>query len=745
MENKKSIKGHETAIFPVTGMMCAVCTNTVGKTISDLPGVKESEVNFAAGTLKVTWDPNSTDPEAMARALDKAGYVLIVDTDESRAEQLAEKREVAAFRSLAHRMTVAWVITIPLCIACMVHIHFTGMPWIYMALTFTVMFYCGYDFYRRGFKALAAKAPSMDTLVAISTLVSFLYSVFNTIWPDILESRGINADLYYEGAAMIIAFVLTGKYMEFRSRRHTGDALRALMGLQPREALKLEPDGTLITVAIGDIRPGDLIVVRPGERIPVDGTVAEGTASVDESMLTGEPVAVEKTVGDRVTAGTMADKGTLTIEARHVGAATELARIIASVRRAQSSKAPVQRTVDRVSTFFVPAVICIAIITFIIWLCIGSQYLPQAFVSSISVLVIACPCALGLATPTAIMAGIGRGAANGILIKDASALELISDVDTVAFDKTGTLTEGHPRLSEIFFADSLTEADKLHIKQVVFGAESLSTHPLADAVCHYMKEEGITSVGPDNYKYVAGCGIECTVNGIEYKIGSPVLATESTDIVLRMHIADMERNGLSIVVVTRGASPVCVMGISDSLRPGAAQTIAELKALGITPVLLTGDRKVSALTVAKETGIDKIYAEVLPADKLAVVSQLRKEGHKVAMVGDGINDAEALAEADVSVALGGGSDIAIETAQLTLTGGNIDALPKAFTLSSKTIRIIHQNLFWAFIYNTIGIPLAAGVLYPAGFLLTPIFASAAMALSSVCVVTNSLRLTKIRL
>lgn len=745
MANKKPVNNSESAIFPVVGMMCAVCANTVAKTVESLPGVTRSEVNYAAGTLAVSWNPDITDPEAMARAIDKAGYALIVEDNQAKADEAARQRENKEFRTLTIQMIVAWVLTIPLSVLCMTHVHFPGSNWMYMLMALTVMAYCGRGFYRRGFKAVLAKAPSMDTLVALSTAISFLFSLFNTILPDCLTSRGMSPDLYYEGAAMIIAFVLTGKYLEARSRRHTGDALRALMGLQPSEAILLNSDGTAAPVPIADIRPEDLLLVRPGKRIPVDGTVTEGTASVDESMLTGEPIPVEKTKNSEVVAGTLCSNGSLTIQARRVGAATELARIIASVRRAQSSKAPVQRVVDKVSSIFVPTVILLAIITFCVWIALGTEYLPQALVTSVSVLVIACPCALGLATPTAIMAGIGRGASNGILIKDAAALEQLSGIDTVIFDKTGTLTTGSPEVSEVFFAEDLSPEQQAALKRTLYGAEARSTHPLARAICTYFEKMGIAPMDPEEFLYIPGRGITCRTGGIDYEIGSPVLAEKSDNLEMRMRISDMERQGFSIVTVTRADKLAAVIGIHDTLRPGVAEMVARLKADGITPILLTGDRRTAALTVASAVGIDEVIAEALPEQKLNTVRRLQSEGHRVALCGDGINDAEALARADVSIALGGGSDIAIETAQLTLAAGDIARLPDAFSLSRHTLRIIHQNLFWAFIYNAIGIPLAAGVLYPFGWLLNPMFASAAMALSSVCVVTNSLRLNKIKI
>lgn len=732
----------QKAVFPVMGMMCAVCAETVAKTVRRLAGVEAADVNFAAGTLNVTWDPQITDSAEMARTLNTAGYVLITENDEVKAEEKVRLEEAKSYRALRTKMILAWVLTVPIAVVCMTHIHFPGLNWVLAAVTAVVLAWCGGGFYKRGFRAMMSNAPSMDTLVAVSTLISYLFSLFNTAFPDVLESRGMSADVYYEGAAMIVAFVLTGKWLEARSRRHTGDALRALIGLQPSEALKIMPDGKTATVPISSLRPGDEIIVRDGERIPVDGEVIDGRATVDESMLTGEPVPIEKEKKDKVTAGTLLKKGGLSVKVRQVGAATELARIIASVRRAQSSKAPVQKAVDRISGIFVPTVMVISIITFMIWLLLGGKYLPQAMVAAVSVLVIACPCALGLATPTAIMVAIGRGAKNGLLIKDAASLELLSKINVMIFDKTGTLTSGHPMVEAAYYNRELSESETEALKKAVIGAEMKSTHPLGEALINYL---GTGATEPERYEYEPGKGITTVVDHIRYEIGSPALAENSTDIAFRMNIADMEREGYSIVVVIREDKPAAAFGIADKLRPDAANMIDRLKQMGITPVLLTGDRATAAAKVAHSVGIKEYFAESLPGDKLRVVKRYKDEGKVVAMVGDGINDAEALAAADVSVALGGGSDIAIETAQLTLAGGDMKAITKAITLSTKTIRVIHENLFWAFIYNTLGIPLAAGVLYPLGWMLNPMFASAAMALSSICVVTNSLRLNKIKI
>lgn len=742
MKKKKQI----TTTFPVTGMMCAVCAQTVQKTISAIPGVDDADVNFGAGAANVTYNPAVTSPKIMAETVEKAGYGLVVEEDAEVAIEEADRQEEKNFRRIKWKMILSWVLSIPVMVICMIHIHFPGVNFLLMALTLIVMAYCGADFYRRGWMAFVAKAPSMDSLVAVSTAVSFLFSLFNTLFPAVLENHGMNADVYYEGAAMIIAFVLTGKFMEARSRRHTGDALRALMDLRPAEAIIILPDGSENTVPISEVKVGDKVKVRPGDRIPVDGIIANGVCSVDESMLSGEPIPIEKTQGKSLTAGTLIKNGSCLMVAQRVGADTELSRIISSVRNAQASKAPVQKIVDKISSFFVPAVMSISLATFIIWLCFGFNYLPQALVTAVSVLVIACPCALGLATPTAIMVGIGRGASNGLIIHDATALELLAKVNIILFDKTGTLTSGQPEVTDLIFADNITSPEQKNmILSVVLGAEKLSSHPLADAVATYLESKKISDLKIEEFIYTPGIGISCSYQGEQYKIGSAALADTSTDITFRMHLADMERKGWSIVVVIRGQQCVALFGIADTIRRDAKDTIIRLKQSGIIPILLTGDRRNAALSIAREAGIDQVIAETLPADKLNTVKHYKNLGKVVAMVGDGINDAEALADADVSIAMGSGSDIAIETAQLTIPAANISAIPSAISLSKQTLKKIRQNLFWAFIYNIIGIPLAAGVLFPWGFLLSPMFASAAMALSSVTVVTNSLRLNRIPL
>lgn len=745
MENQKPMRQklkHE--IFPVTGMMCAVCAGTVKNTLSAIEGVADADVNFATATATIDWDSSLTSPQQMAEAVKKAGYEMIIEETEAKALEKKEQKEAAIYKSLKRKVAVAWIITLPMMILCMTHIHFPAAAWIYMAMTLVVMLYCGRQFYIRGFHAMFTKNPTMDSLVAISTIASFFFSLFNTIFPDFLIERGMNADLYYEGAAMIIAFVLTGKLMETHSRHATGMALRHLMDLQPSEALMLKDDGQYETVPIAAIRPGDKVMIRPGEKIPVDGVVISGVSAVDESMLTGEPEKVEKTKSDNVTAGTINGNGSFIIEARKVGSDTELSRIIRAVREAQGSKAPIQKLVDKVAAVFVPSVIVIALITFCAWVAQGQSFLPVAIVTAISILVIACPCALGLATPTAIMVTVGRGAKSGILVKDAGALEQLAAVKTLAIDKTGTLTEGAPKVAGILFPDGYSEEKKKQILAMVYGAEIKSIHPLAEALCDKINDLGISPLVPDRYDYIPGKGISCSFNGKEFTSGAPASTPEEEEI-FGNAVRDWLANGEGVVIARFDGSPAVAFRIKDSLRPDAVKVIKELKDLGVKTVLLTGDKYATARKIADMAGINDLKAEMLPSDKQRIVADLKKEAGPVAMAGDGINDSQALAEADVAIAMGSGSDIAIDVAQVTLSSGKLKTLPEAIRLSKATKRIIYENLFWAFIYNIIGIPLAAGALYGIGFLLNPMFASAAMAISSVCVVTNSLRLNKIKI
>lgn len=740
----KQTARYSEANLPVEGMMCAVCAGAVEKTVADTPGVIESSVNFAASSLFVKWDPAVTDLPRIAGSVAKAGYMLIVEQDMAEAERKHQEEEKKNWLRLRRQVLVAWILTVPIAVICMMHLHFPAQEWIIMLLTAAVMFFCGGRFYTSGLRAVMHGRPNMETLVALSTAASFLFSLAGSIWPDALSFADTPPGLYYEGAAMIIAFVKTGKLMETKARRHTGEAIRALAGMQPTEAMVAGSDGTAVPTPIKDVRPQMRIIIRPGERVPVDGKILEGSATVDESMLTGEPVPVEKGAGDEVKAGTLLVAGSVTVEATGVGATTELARIIESVRRAVGSKAPVQRLVDKISAVFVPVIVAISLATFAIWLSAGPGSVSMALTAAVSVLVIACPCALGLATPTAIMAAIGNGATSGILVKDASALEQLSRIDILAIDKTGTLTQGKPRVEEVFHADSSFPVGRM--LGLLMSIEQRSTHPLALAITAYAESQGATPHPVSDYSYTPGRGAEARDGDLLIWIGSPAMAAahnslpDGSEPSLKMQ--EWLSQGAGVVAAGCGDRLLALFKITDAIRPGAAATVKALRDRGIETVLLTGDALPTAMHVARLCGITEVKARLMPEEKQEVITALRDGGRRrVAMAGDGINDAVALAEADVSIAVGGGSDIAMETAQLTLVSGNPDDILKAIRLSEKTLRIIRENLFWAFIYNIVGVPLAAGALYPiAGIMLSPMIASAAMALSSVSVVLNSLRL-----
>lgn len=743
---KKSIsKDVAHGLFPITGMMCAVCSGTVERVIASVPGVQSVEVNLATATASIGWNRNEVSPEVIAEKVKEAGYEMIVATDVAQAVDEQERKELHAYRALQIKTLVAWILTIPIAVICMAHLYFPYYEFLIAVLALAVMVVCGSRFYVKGWLSLRMGRPSMDTLVALSTIVSYLFSLFNVFFASYWTSSGLGADLYFEASAMIVAFVLTGKLMEARAKRNTGSALRALMCMQPDEATLCSPDGGRKSVPISVLRPDDIVLVRPGERMPVDGIVSDGSSAVDESMLTGEPLPVEKSAGDAVSAGTLNGLGSLTVRATKVGSSTLLSGIIDAVRNAQGSKPPVQRLADKISSYFVPAVIGISLLTFAVWLLAGGG-VPFALLSAVSVLVIACPCALGLATPTAIMVGIGRAAQNHILIKDATSLELLAKTKVLAFDKTGTLTEGRPKVADVVsVGGGALSADEI---AVIYGLEERSEHPLAGALVAWASRSDIQAVVPERFTYHPGMGIRGRIGQDEWWAGSLRMAENICGTVpdsIRDRLDSWSSEGSGIVMFGKNSELKAVFRISDTLRPEAKSVVGQLKRLGIRPVLLTGDSATVADAIAREVGIDDVYAGALPADKQRIVAELKKSDGIVAMVGDGINDSQALAEADISIAMGSGSDIAMDVAQVTVAGGSLSALPKAVKLSSATVRIIRENLFWAFIYNVIGIPLAAGTLYPlAGILLNPMFASAAMAASSVSVVCNSLRLKNIK-
>lgn len=728
----------ETKVLPVLEMSCAVCAGNVESTVQALSGVEKASVNFAAGTLTVTYNPSVITLEVMQAAVQAAGYALIVEAEDPVAMQ--EEKARMHYKILRRNTIGAWTLSIPLALLGMVFMHVPFGNWIMMVLALAIMIFFGRSFYVNGVRhALKGKA-NMDTLVALSTSIAFLFSLFNTLCPGFWLGKGLEPHVYYEASGVIIAFVLLGKLMEERAKNSTSSAIKGLMGLQPKTA-RLVTDGREEEVPISNLQVGNVVSVRPGEKIPVDGTLLQGSSSVDESMLSGEPIPVEKNAGDRVLAGTINQKGAFTMEATSVGGTTVLAQIVQMVQSAQGSKAPVQRIVDKISGIFVPVVVLLSFLTFVCWLVIGGEsYFSYALLSAVSVLVIACPCALGLATPTALMVGMGKGAEQHILIKDAFALENLCKVDTVVLDKTGTLTEGVPVVTDSYWISD----DNIRYLDVLYTAEQKSEHPLASAILCWLEESGAKVCEAENFESLTGRGVRIQVEGVTYWAGSQGLLDifqAGIPEKVRKQIGQWQEDGQSVVFYGQETRLLAVLAISDRIKPTSAEAVKELKKQGIEVHLLTGDGVRTAERVAATLDIGYYKAEVMPNDKEEYIISLQQQGKKVAMVGDGINDSQALARADVSIAMGKGTDIAMDVAMVTLITSDLLLLPGAIRLSKQTVRLIYQNLFWAFIYNVIGIPLAAGVLFPInGLLLNPMLASAAMAFSSVSVVLNSLRL-----
>ena len=728
----------ETKVLPVLEMSCAVCAGNVESTVQALSGVEKASVNFAAGTLTVTYNPSVITLEVMQAAVQAAGYDLIVEAEDPVAMQ--EEKARMHYKILRRNTIGAWTLSIPLALLGMVFMHVPFGNWIMMVLALAIMIFFGRSFYVNGVRhALKGKA-NMDTLVALSTSIAFLFSLFNTLCPGFWLGKGLEPHVYYEASGVIIAFVLLGKLMEERAKNSTSSAIKGLMGLQPKTA-RLVTDGREEEVPISNLQVGNVVSVRPGEKIPVDGTLLQGSSSVDESMLSGEPIPVEKNAGDRVLAGTINQKGAFTMEATSVGGTTVLAQIVQMVQSAQGSKAPVQRIVDKISGIFVPVVVLLSFLTFVCWLVIGGEsYFSYALLSAVSVLVIACPCALGLATPTALMVGMGKGAEQHILIKDAFALENLCKVDTVVLDKTGTLTEGVPVVTDSYWISD----DNIRYLDVLYTAEQKSEHPLASAILCWLEESGAKVCEAENFESLTGRGVRIQVEGVTYWVGSQGLLDifqAGIPEKVRKQIGQWQEDGQSVVFYGQETRLLAVLAISDRIKPTSAEAVKELKKQGIEVHLLTGDGVRTAERVAATLDIGYYKAEVMPNDKEEYIISLQQQGKKVAMVGDGINDSQALARADVSIAMGKGTDIAMDVAMVTLMTSDLLLLPKAFQLSKQTVKLIHQNLFWAFIYNLIGIPIAAGILFPLnGLLLNPMLASAAMAFSSVSVVLNSLSL-----
>jgi len=736
--------------IPVGGMTCAACRASVQRALSKEPGVLDAAVNLMTESAAVTFDPALTTPATIVGAIQRTGYEAKLpsrDRDalaEQDARDRAHAREYEVLRRKAIVSGIIGVIVMLVSMALMGESsHPRTLSWALLAVTVFVMTWAGRHFYVRGWTGLRRRSPDMNTLIAIGTGAAFLYSAVATLAPGLFLRHGLAPDVYYEAVIIIIALILTGNTLEARAKRNTASALRALAGLQPKSA-RLERAGGDVDLPVEQVRRGDVVLVRPGERIPVDGEIVAGESAVDESMLTGEWMAVSKNVGDRVTGGTINRTGAFRYRATTLGADSVLARIVRVMRDAQASRAPIQALADRISAIFVPTVLVISAVTFIIWIVVaGEASLARALAASVSVLIIACPCAMGLAVPTAVMVATGRGAQLGVLIKGGEALQRAGEVTLVALDKTGTVTEGRPTVTDVIPNASGPVRDTAALLRLAASLESVSEHPLADAIVRHARERGVPIEPPGAFVAFPGRGVRATTRGRSVAIGNEALMRElGVDVApLGGQLAQAAEDGKTPVMLAVDGTLAGLLAIADPLRPTAAETVRALRSRGLEVALITGDHERTARAIAREAGIDRVVAGVTPEGKVAEVQRLRESGHVVAMVGDGINDAPALASADVGIAIGTGTDIAIEAADVALMRGDPRGIVDAIDLSRRAMRTMRQNLFWAFVYNVIGIPIAAGALYPAfGVLLNPIVASAAMAFSSVSVVTNSLRL-----
>jgi P-type Cu+ transporter len=778
---------HTKIRIPVTGMHCAACQSRVQSALQKQPGVADAAVNLMMGSATVTYDPAATDPGRLVEAVRSTGYGAELAAEEATAFEEQEARDRAQaeeFQDLRRKAIwsgvagiVAMVLSMPLMAAAASQAHgptadpfmrwtmTTLTPWLrsiapllyaipaqalsygLLAVTLIVMLWAGRHFYTRAWSAFRHHSADMNTLIAVGTGAAFLYSVLATLWPDFFLSRGIAPDVYYEAVIIIIALILAGNALESRAKKETAAALRGLASLRPKTARVLRA-GQEVDVPVEDVEHDDTVVLRPGERVPVDGEVLSGESAVDESMLTGESLAVAKKAGDRMIGGTVNLTGSVRYRATTLGADSVLAQIVKLMRDAQGSRAPIQRMADKISGIFVPVVISIAIVTFVAWF-VTADTAPavRAFAASVAVLIIACPCAMGLAVPTAVMVSTGKGAELGVLIKGGEALQRAGDLTLIAMDKTGTVTEGKPTVTDMILAPAGPVGDESRLLRLAASLEGSSEHPLADAIVRYAESRGIQRESVESFSTATGKGLSGIVEGARVTAGNATMVADSGADASSLR-ADAERlsaEGKTAVYVTVDGKLAGLLAIADPIRSTSREAIASLRRLGLDVVLLTGDNERTARAIAREAGIERVVAGVLPEGKVAEIKRLQSEGQVVAMVGDGINDAPALAQADIGMAIGGGTDIAAEAADVVLMRGDLGSVVQAVRLSRRTMRTMKQNLFWAFIYNVVGIPIAAGALYPLlGLLLSPILASLAMAFSSVSVVGNSLRLRGFR-
>jgi len=743
----------DTLTVKLQGMSCASCASSIEQAIQSVPGVIDCSVNFGVEQATVKYDPKQTNLEKIQQAVSDAGYSAfsLQEQEMITGENDAEKEgRVAEKRVLYLKLLVGGVISVLLMVGAMPAmmglrlpsvLSWLILPWVQLVLATPVQFWCGKTFYQNGWKALKRHAASMDTLIALGTSAAYFYSIFVTIFPGFFTAQNLTAETYYDTAAIVITLILLGRLFENRAKGQTSEAIRQLIGLQARTARVIR-NGQEIDLPIQEVKIGDVVLVRPGEKIPVDGEVVEGASTIDEAMITGESVAVKKQPGDEVIGATINQTGSFKFRATRVGTDTALAQIVKLVQQAQGSKAPIQRLADQVAGWFVPAVIAIAIATFVIWFDVMGNP-TMATITTVGVLVIACPCALGLATPTSVMVGTGIGAENGILIKGASSLELAHKIQTIVLDKTGTLTQGKPTVTDFVSVDGTANSNEIKLLGLAAAVERNSEHPLAEAIVRYAKEQEANLASVQNFEAIAGSGVQGIVSDRLVQIGTgrwmQELGIDTRS--LQQQKSSWEAAGKTAVWIALDGEMQALVGIADALKPTSIAAVRGLRKLGLEVVMLTGDNRQTALAIAQEVGITRVEAEVRPDQKAAKVHALQKEGKVVAMVGDGINDAPALAQADVGMAIGTGTDVAIAASDITLISGDLRGIVTAIQLSRATIRNIRQNLFFAFIFNVLGIPIAAGVLFPlCGWLLSPIIAGGAMAFSSVSVVTNALRL-----
>ena len=736
--------------LPIQGIECASCVQKIEKALLQTRGVTKAVVNLATEKAKVEYLPSETNFEEIKRAIESTGYKVLELAPSEEVEDPERLIREKEYKKLKIKFIAGLVLGLLIFLGSSRHWFpwvpsFLGNFYVLWALATPVQFWIGWQFYKGAWGAFKHRNAEMNTLIAVGTSAAYLYSVAATLFPSFFETGGIKPEVYFDTSALIIVLILLGRLLEARAKGQTSEAIKKLMGLSPKTARVIREEKE-IDIPVEEVLVGDTIIVRPGEKIPVDGIVKDGKSAVDESMITGESIPVKKKAGDEVIGATINKTGSFKFQATKVGKDTALAQIIKLVQDAQGSKAPIQRLADVISGYFVPIVISIAISTFVIWFNFGPfPPLTFALLTFVAVMIIACPCALGLATPTAVMVGTGKGAEKGILIKGGESLETAHKLDTIVFDKTGTLTRGEPEITDIVTQNDYSEEE---ILKYAASAEKVSEHPLAEAIIKRAKEKKIELHDPKNFNAIEGHGIGAEVDGKKVLLGNLKLMQKQQIVVrnLEEKAEELAGDGKTPMYVSLEGKAAGLIAVADTLKENSLQAVEKLKKLGLEVIMLTGDNKKTAEAIARKAGIDRVLPEVLPEDKVHEIKSLQSGGRRVAMVGDGINDAPALAQADVGIAIGSGTDVAMEASDITLIKGDLRGVVSAIELSKRTIKIIKQNLFWAFFYNTAGIPLAAGVLYPFfGILLNPIFASAAMAFSSVSVVSNSLRLRRVKL